>query len=458
MPPHEPATYPRVRQRVPEVSHIYTATFPRKRPSPPIASVRGASYGGTNMCSLHPPIPPHPAVSPPPPDRAAPRPLPDLEREICELAAHIAAATCRWLLLVAEWDERAGWAEWGVNSCAEWLGWRCSIGAGTAREHVRVARRLMELPLVREAFGSGELSYSKVRAVTRIAAPETEAQLVELARHATGAQVERVVRKYRGALAATLGVTQRAHEGRYLRWYWDDDGSLMLRARIPADEGALVLAALEGTESPAESLADPAPLADQRDADGLVAVARAALAAAPGERAGGDPCEMIVHVDVETLAGDEVHERSEIETAPGVPGPALAPETLRRLGCDAAVVRIVERDGRPLSVGRRRAHGGATEIDNLVQLCSRHHRLVHEGGYRVERAGRRGSIRFRRPDGHEVPASCPAVRPAGAGLVRQNAARGLAIDDDTCRAKSAGDPLDYSIAVEGLLREVLGPG
>jgi len=113
--------------------------------------------------------------------------LEQLEREICQLAGHLAAATCRWLLLVAEFDRRLGWAEWGVRSCAQWLSWRCSIGLVAAREHVRVGRSLAELPLVRAAFATGELSYCKVRAITRIATPELEANLMELARHATGA-------------------------------------------------------------------------------------------------------------------------------------------------------------------------------------------------------------------------------------------------------------------------------
>jgi hypothetical protein len=96
------------------------------------------------------------------------RSLVELEREIAELAGHLAVAMCRWLLLIAEWDQRLGWSEPGATSCAQWLSWRCSIGLGTAREHVRVARRLMELPVVREAFAVGELSYSKVRAITRV--------------------------------------------------------------------------------------------------------------------------------------------------------------------------------------------------------------------------------------------------------------------------------------------------
>ena len=158
--------------------------------------------------------------------------LEDLEREICELAAHIAAAMCRWLELLAEFDDRRGWAEWGIRSCAHWLSWRCSLGLRAAREHVRVAHRLQELPLVREAFSRGELSYCKVRALTRVATAATEAALLEIARHATGAQLEKLIRGYAGALSATLGVAERAIEGRYLRWNWEDDGSLRLEARL----------------------------------------------------------------------------------------------------------------------------------------------------------------------------------------------------------------------------------
>ena len=176
----------------------------------------------------------------------------------------------------------------------------------------------------------------------------------------------------------------------------------------------------------------------------------------------------------------------------------LAPETVRRLGCDAAVVRIIERDGRPLSVGRRKrtvspamrralqsrdrgcrfpgcthtrflhahhiqhwARGGPTELGNLVQLCSYHHRLVHEGGFAAERAGP-GSVRFRRPDGRVIPAVIPLrrgdVRRCGVRLEVQNCARGMQVDANTCRPLSAGDRLDYGIAVEGLLARALSPG
>jgi Domain of unknown function (DUF222)/HNH endonuclease len=388
-------------------------------------------------------------------------------------------------MLIAEFDEREGWAEWGVNSCAHWLSWRCSITPRTARDHVRVARSLAGLPLIREAFGRGELTYSKVRALARIATEETEESLLEIARHATGAQLEKLVRGYHGALMATIDAARLAHDRRFLSCQWDEDGSLRLNARLTADEGALVLAALKAAEEPRDEERDWA----QVRADALVSIARSALASEPGDRArpGGDPCELIIHVDSDSLAGERIIERSELAD-----GPPLAPETVRRLGCDAAIVRILERDGQPLTVGRRTrsippalrralcsrdqgcrfpgcghrrflhahhirhwARGGTTELGNLVQLCSYHHRLVHEGGFRVERS-EPGGLRFRRPDGRrivDVP-QCGAV--AGPGLIRQHRLEGLSLHSDTCRPLSAGDRIDYGLAVEVLLVRARG--
>src|SRR6516162_10980494 len=111
----------------------------------------------------------------------APMPVEHLEARICELAGHLAAATCQFLLLIADFDARGGWASWEMPSCAAWLSWKCQIAPGTAREHVRVARALGGLPVIRAQFTAGRLSYAKVRALTRIAAPETERDLVEMA-------------------------------------------------------------------------------------------------------------------------------------------------------------------------------------------------------------------------------------------------------------------------------------
>src|SRR5271163_1159460 len=126
-----------------------------------------------------------------------PVPLERLEAQICELAGHLAAATCRFLVLLADFDARRGWASWEMNSCAQWLSWKCQMSSGTAREHVRVARALRDLPVIRGEFGAGRLSYAKVRALTRIATPATEAGLAELAGPMTGNQLERFARAHR---------------------------------------------------------------------------------------------------------------------------------------------------------------------------------------------------------------------------------------------------------------------
>ena len=99
--------------------------------------------------------------------------LSELAREITGGAVRLAAATTAWLRLVAEFDRREGWHAIGVLSCAHWLAWQCGMSPGTAREHVRVARRLTALPRITAAFAEGRLSYSKVRALTRIVEPDT---------------------------------------------------------------------------------------------------------------------------------------------------------------------------------------------------------------------------------------------------------------------------------------------
>ncbi|MGI8808568.1 MAG: DUF222 domain-containing protein, partial [Acidimicrobiales bacterium] len=173
-------------------------------------------------------------------------PLEHLEHEICQLSAHLSAAMCRWLELVAEFDRREGWGHQGAKSCAQWLSWRCGMSLVSAREHLRVARRLAELPVVRDAFAGGELTYSKARALVRIAKPETEAPLVELARYTTAAQLDRIARARASVeMGDDAENAARRHQARHLHWFWDDDGSLVITARLDADEGALVLQALD---------------------------------------------------------------------------------------------------------------------------------------------------------------------------------------------------------------------
>src|SRR5580658_3958544 len=177
------------------------------------------------------------------PDETGPAPVPleRLEAQICELAGHLAAATCRFLVLLGDFDARQGWASWEMNSCAAWLSWKCQMSSGTAREHVRVARALRDLPVIRGVFGAGRLSYAKVRALTRIATPDTEAGLAELAGPMTGNQLERFARAHRQVSSVD---DAGARVRRRLAWRFEEDGSLAGTFRLPPLQGAVLLKAL----------------------------------------------------------------------------------------------------------------------------------------------------------------------------------------------------------------------
>ena len=423
-------------------------------------------------------------------------PLELLEREISELAAHIHAATCRFLLLVGELDRREGWAEWGCKSCAHWLSWRCAIGLGAAREQVRVARAIDDLPAIRAAFGRGRLSFSQVRAMTRVATPESEEELLEIAEHATAAQLEALIRRYRGVLEIELGDADAAFRQRFVNCRHDEDGSLLIEARLPAEEGAVVLAALDAARSALRSgeevrCADedvsaetPAERQAVSNADALVLMADTLLSSGAVARNGGERYQVVVHVDAATLAGESDEGLGELEH-----GSALHPETARRLACDAGVVRILEREGRPLSVGRKTrsvppalrralqsrdrgcrfpgccerrfvdahhiehwARGGPTNLSNLVQLCRHHHRLLHEGGYRIHRSSR-GELVFRHPSGRKLRAR-PILGPGDPREpARRNAASGLCITPDSCVPNWDGSRVNHGWEIERLSRK-----
>ncbi len=169
-----------------------------------------------------------------------------LEAQITELAGHLNAASHRLLTLIAEFDRRKGWADSATQSCAHWLNWKCGIDLGAAREKVRVANALETLPRIGTAMARGELSYSKVRAITRVAAPETEELLLGIALHGTAHHVETTVRCFRRAQQAEeLSREARQQATRRLSYSWDEDGSLVVKASLPAETGALFLKALD---------------------------------------------------------------------------------------------------------------------------------------------------------------------------------------------------------------------
>src|SRR5258708_6330171 len=165
--------------------------------------------------------------------------------EIAELSAHLDVATARLLELIRAFDARGGWNT-GFSSCAAWLSWRVGLDLGAARERVRVARALETLPLLAEALARGQLSYAKVRALTRVATPETEARLLAVGRAGTAAHVERIVRGWRRVdRNAETREAKRQHAHRSLHVRQDEDGTVVVRGRLAPEVGALLLRALD---------------------------------------------------------------------------------------------------------------------------------------------------------------------------------------------------------------------
>jgi 5-methylcytosine-specific restriction endonuclease McrA len=432
------------------------------------------------------------AVTPP---RAAE--LDRLGDEIAELSAHLDAATAHLLALIRAFDARGGWNT-GFRSCAAWLSWRVGLDLGAARERVRVARALGALPLLAEALGRGELSYAKVRALTRLATPETETRLLAVGRAGTAAHVERIVRGWRRVdRQAEAREAARQHSGRALHVYQDDDGTVVLRGRLAPEVGALLLRALDAARETlyqraratrhAAPAADPAmepPTRPQQQADALALLAETALhheldPGAPGER-----YQVVVHVDAAVLADPAQPGQSVLGE-----GSHVSAETSRRLACDASrVVMRHDEAGRVVEIGARTrtippalrralhqrdhgcqfpgcdvrfgqghhvrhwAQGGPTTLPNLVLLCRRHHRAVHEEGYRVTHA-LEGGLRFQRPDGRPLPAVPPAAEIRGdavAGLRARHATQGLPITPRTACPGWLGEPLDVGWALDVL--------
>jgi Domain of unknown function (DUF222)/HNH endonuclease len=419
--------------------------------------------------------------------------------QIAELSAHLDAATARLLDLIRDFDARGGWGN-GFSSCAAWLTWRVGLEPGAAREHVRVARALGTLPRLAQALARGELSYSKVRALTRVATPETEERLLAVGRAGTAEHVEMIVRGWRRMDRKAEAVeTTRRHRNRALHVYPDGDGMVVIRGRLEPEVGAVVMQALAGAREalyrrremknvPAgTSVVDgspEAPTMEQQQADALALVAEAALHHGIDPGAPGERYQVVVHVDAQVLADADAPGQSVLEGGARVPA-----GTSQRLACDASrVVMRHDADGRITEVGARTrtippalrralhhrdkgcrfpgcgrpygqghhiqhwAHGGPTTLSNLAMLCRRHHRAVHEEGYQVERRAD-GELCFRQPDG-QVLAETPALPPVPADptqLMRaQHDASGLHIDARTSRPSWLGERLDVGWAVNVL--------
>jgi hypothetical protein len=175
-------------------------------------------------------------------DDPAVMPTEHLEAQICELAGHITAATARYLDLVADFDLRQGWASWEMKSCAAWLAWKCQIAPNTAREHVRVARALKDLTVTHGEFAAARLSYAKVRALSRIATPENEADLAEMALVMTAGQLDQFVRAH-AAVSSGEQDGRPVFRSRKLTWSQDQSG-MRISLQLPPSDAAVILQAL----------------------------------------------------------------------------------------------------------------------------------------------------------------------------------------------------------------------
>jgi hypothetical protein len=321
-------------------------------------------------------------------------PLERLEAQICELAGHLTAATCRFLILLGDFDARRGWASWDMPSCAAWLSWKCQMSSGTAREHVRVARSLRDLPVIRGQFAAGRLSYAKVRALTRIAAPETDKGLAEIAGPMTGNQLERFARAHRQVSRADDAV---ARIRRRLTWRTEEDGSLAGTFRLPPLQGAMLLKALraavgdlehphdnEGPDVSAETSADGEPRLETSSslADALLVIAEAFLADKVARADDPDVYQVIVHVGSDTMtttgpvpattspagvSAETPEPPARVLGHPADParchvedGPAVSVSTAQMLACSVALSWMLhDSAGKLLDLGRRRRRPSA---------------------------------------------------------------------------------------------------
>jgi len=415
--------------------------------------------------------------------------LVELGDRILEIFAHVNLADCRSLPFLAEYDARRGWELGGHASCAHWLAVRARLGLGAAREKVRVARALEDLPETTAWMALGRISFSQARALTRVATADTEAELLQAAEGMTVAQIERMVRGWRMKSAAdAVEREEERHGARTFSVAPDLDGTYLVRGRLTPEQGAILMRAIEaasdvlfreethGQAYESRGMPESQAAAARRRADAVALLAECALGAGFGPR-------RVLEVDaVDTDAGPSMGSdpaAGEAASAPADSAPTATPfplsgsragryqvmlhveldalreedptcgagcshlddgvrvshETSRRLSCDSAVVPLfLDAEGRILDAGHARrvvnpalrraldardkgcrfpgcglryteahhvrhwADGGETSLANCVLLCRHHHRLLHEGGWRVE-ALPGGRLSFRDPSG-----------------------------------------------------------
>jgi hypothetical protein len=409
----------------------------------------------------------------------------ELGSRIAGMAGRLAAATCQWLQLVAEFDARDGCARYGLGSTARWLAHHCGIAHRTAVEHVRVARALAQFPALTAEMQLGRLSYSQVRAISRVP-HEGEYQvvddLIQLALSGTAAQLELVARGMR-----TVEHNGAAGDGdvpdESVRHDWTSQSQWQLNARLNPERGALVQSALDQIAR-AEGVAA---------ADALTRMAEIAIAAIndtkrpPRPLRGDERAAVVIHMQATDAARAISPPRSaergravaQIEGGPGLPR-AVA----ERLLCSGRIRTVVHDElGNICNVGRARrtvtdrqfrallardrhcthpgctskagveAHhvkrwidGGRTELTNLVLLCERHHHALHDGAFEITPLGRQ-KFRFQRNNGRVL---LERVDPSAVDVLHDPWSDAPAIPDDAATPRWRGERLDRSWAISVL--------
>ena len=425
--------------------------------------------------------------------------------QITELCSCLYAAESRLLNLIHEFDEKKCWADLGFGNCAHWLNFKCGIGANAAREKVRVARALATLPKIDKGLSRGELSYSKVRAMTRIADASNEDYLMMIAKHGTAHHIEKLVSKYRTAKRLQdAEVAEAQYRDRELSHYYDHDGCLIIKARMPAEQGALIIKALEmamdenfmgagdavGAVSAANGAGDDeivggghagdTPIAARR-ADALANIAETYMNNNESSGSTADRYQVVLLERVSVAPREALLQD----------GPHVTAVTSRRISCDSTIVKIKEdENGEPLSIGRRSrsipppmrralrirdggccfpgctntrfvdghhikhwSDGGETSLDNLIILCRHHHHLVHEGGFACERSAD-GEVYFKDRRQQPLPNWSELPKVANDHDVQQWLDREFFAareNSEGCDAKwYSGERMDWQMAVSAL--------
>lgn len=427
-----------------------------------------------------------------------------LSDEITRLAGHINAAQHRFLILLAALIERDAWAGNGIKSPAHWLNYHCGIDLGAAREKVRVAKSLSTLPAIDEAFRTGTISYSKVRAMTRSATPDNEQMLLQVALHGTAQHVEQLVRKYRRAESLTDDRRdQSRYHARELTCFFDEDGMLVLRGRMTPEDGAVFMKAMDAmvtAQNPPVSQEDETPIPPektfpQKRVDALLALAEQAMNTMEEglqPLSSADKYQVVIHME----RGNE----RQCSIGGGTHHLPLSPATARRLCCDASLVPVLEdASGNVLNIGRKtraippsirralqiRDHGcrfpgccesryvdahhvqhwcdgGETRLDNLVLLCRHHHRLLHQDSYEIVKRGVQ-HFEFLTPAGDAMPTAMAPQFAAAAedmasetlAIEREHEGFGLMIDSRTAVTRWQGERMDYDLAVGAMMRKAM---